>query len=67
MTITTSIDSFEVWWNDTEKGFGSFYFYVVDNEFHIDNECMSKDYIKKVLCSMVDNAILDDEPFGTNE
>ena len=49
------------WWAKG-TGYGEFTFhYDPNNKWHIDNECMSKDFIKAVLCAMVDQAKLDDE------
>ena len=52
---------FRLVWN-SNIGFGQFDFTVEKNKpekLWIDNECMSKDFIKEVLCKMVDDAILD--------
>lgn len=46
-------------WAMKGVGFGEFVFYEKDGIIHIDNECMGKDFIKKALCKMVDDAILD--------
>lgn len=51
--------SFDVWWSSVGVGFGSFYFRHVDGKTIIHNECMSKDFIKQVLCALVDSAELD--------
>ena len=58
--------SFTVEWSVTGMGFGQFYFYTdpADGKIHIDNECMSCDSIKKVLCAMVDQAVLNDKKEG---
>lgn len=53
-------------WNVKGVGFGLFYIIEWNNDTGqviIDNEGMSRDFIKQVLCKMVDDAILaDDEP-----
>jgi hypothetical protein len=53
---------FAVQWEISNFGFGMFYFYVKDGKVHCDNETMSKDTIKEVLCKMVDDCVLDDPP-----
>lgn len=62
---TDLYDGFTIHWEDSDLGFGQFYFYRYENastgEFKIkcSNELMSKEYIKKVLCAMVDNCELE--------
>jgi hypothetical protein len=46
-------------WSREGIGFGSFHLYVVDGKLHIDNEGMSRTFIKEVLGKCIDNAILD--------
>ena len=55
-------DSFQLSWSAKGVGFGQFYFYFndMDEKIHISNECMSKEFIKTILCKMIDEAILDD-------
>ena len=69
MIKTQAFNEFEIIWSDPKRTKATFYFYTNKdtNKLHIDNECMSKDYIKKVLCEMVDTAILDDVPWEENE
>jgi len=50
-------------WTMDGVGFGELGFYMEDGVLKCANECMSKERIKKILCSMVDNAELNDEPF----
>ena len=51
-------------WSKKGLGFGQLYFYFkeVDGQkvLHCDNECMSKETVKAILCSMVDNAVFDE-------
>ena len=55
-------------WTAKDHGFGEFTFYVIGgklryvigDKLRCDNEAMSKDFIKKMLCQMVDDAELDD-------
>ena len=48
-------------WSKEGVGFGTFYFwYDENNNLHCANEFMSKDFIKEMLCAMVDSCILDD-------
>jgi hypothetical protein len=53
--------SLTVCWVKQGIGFGRFGFYKNDDgSWHIENECMGKDFIKEVLCDLVDNATLRD-------
>ena len=52
--------SIDIGWSVEGIGFGHFYFYEKDGEIHCDNEIMSKEFIKKVLCDFVDQCVLDD-------
>lgn len=50
-----------VLWGVPDVGFGTFHFYNgKDGKVHCGNETMSKEFIKKVLCDMVDDCVLDD-------
>lgn len=49
-----------VQWTAKGIGFGEFYFYENDGKLYCDNEAMSKDFIKRMLCQMVDDCILSD-------
>ena len=53
-----------MWWM-CEKGFGNLLITqtVLGGEasFHIDNEMMDRDFIKRVLCAIVDKAKLESE------
>ena len=55
-------NTFVVSWSETGRGFGQYRFKVLeDGRVSIDNECDPKEAIKRVLCHMVDNAVLEDE------
>lgn len=51
-------------WSAKGVGFGQLYFYFKEEDgtpmLHCDNEGMSKEFIKKMLCCMVDEAIMND-------
>jgi hypothetical protein len=47
-------------WSERGKGFGEYQFWQDGDQIHCANECDSKETIKRVLCQMVDQAILDD-------
>jgi len=52
-------------WSAKGIGFGSFYFYEKKDDdgnikLYCENECMSKEFIKRMLCIMVDDAIMND-------
>lgn len=51
-------------WSETGTGFGELTFYTTaeDDDLHCSNEAMSKEWIKKMLCQMVDECVLDDPP-----
>jgi hypothetical protein len=54
-------NAFTVHWSRTGVGFGSFGFYIGDDDkVHIANEMMGKDDIKAILAILVDEAVLDD-------
>ncbi len=53
-------DSISIRWGKPGVGFGEFYIYKKDDKIRIENECMSKDFIKEILCHLVDEAELDD-------
>lgn len=46
-------------WGCWGVGFGQFYFHEKDGKLIIDNENMSKEFIKAALCAMVDAADLE--------
>ena len=52
---------FGIRWSVSGYGTGQFDFRYWGNEWRIANEFMSKDFIKAVLCAMVDQAKLDDK------
>lgn len=43
-------------WGVTDFGFGTTTFYYKDGKLQCDNETMSKDMIKQLLCAFVDKA-----------
>jgi hypothetical protein len=51
---------FGIDWSVTGIGFGQFYFYEEDGGIYCDNESMSKNFIKMVLCQLVDQCELTD-------
>jgi hypothetical protein len=53
-------NEFTIEWAAKNVGFGQFKFYTKDDVVYCDNECMSKEFIKQVLCDMVDNCVLTD-------
>jgi len=55
-------------WSAKGVGFGGFYFYTEDGkpQVYCANECMSKEFIKKMLCKMVDDCVLT-EPSSKDE
>ena len=62
------VGGFTINWSEKGRGFGQYCFYQTDDgEIHISNECDGKETIKRILNRMVDEAILDDEPFRRQE
>ena len=59
---TTLCRDFQLNWSAANCGFGQFYFYhdKRDGKIHCSNECKDKEFIKAVLCNMVDNCVLDE-------
>jgi hypothetical protein len=47
-------------WGVDGCGWGEITFYYEDGKLKVDNECMSKDFLKKILCALVDKAELKD-------
>jgi len=56
-------------WSAKGFGFGGFHFYTKENDdtIYCENEMMSKEFVKKMLCHMVDNAVMDDPNPKDNE
>jgi len=46
---------FTLQWGAKGIGLGAFTFFFKDDKLMCDNECMSKAFVKKALCAMVDN------------
>ncbi len=51
-------------WGVHDFGFGTTTFYYEDGVLKCDNECISKESIKKLLCAFVDSAEFVDVPFS---
>lgn len=51
-------NGFIVAWGRKNWGFGEFTFAMKDGKIVCDNECMSKQFIKDVLCALVDECEL---------
>jgi hypothetical protein len=52
---------FNLQWGAVGIGFGEFTFFYRNGVLMCDNECMSKEFVKKALCAMVDNCTSVDE------
>lgn len=52
---------FRVEWSVRGTGFGEFNFYTENGALKIDNESMSRGFIKEVLGMLVDSATLTDD------
>jgi len=47
-------------WTAKGTGFGELYFYHKDGKLKCDSETMGKEFVKRMLCQMVDDAEFDD-------
>lgn len=56
-------DPFTVTWSEKGRGFGQYQFFIKDGKLHIENECDSKFMIKRIMCKLIDEAILEDDPW----
>lgn len=54
-------DQFTISWTAKGVGFGQFHFYKKDEKWYCNNECMSKDFIKRVLSTFVDEVELTEK------
>jgi len=57
----TPVGHAEFEWTAKGVGFGGMYFYLnkEDGYVHCENEAMSREFLKEMLCQMVDNCVLD--------
>lgn len=55
------IHEFQISWSVKNIGWGVFYFYNKDGKLHCSNETMSKEFIKEILCKMIDDCELDEK------
>ena len=58
---------FMIAWGEPGCGFGQLWFYNKNGVTRIENEYMSKEFIKRMLCRMVDDATLDDVRENLND
>ena len=58
-------NGFAISWSVKGRGFGEYAFFKKDDKWMIDNECDSRDNIKKVLEILVDSLLLTDDPETT--
>lgn len=52
--------SFGLNWSAKGCGFGQFYFYEKDGKIFCQNEYMGKEFIKRIMCQLVDQCELED-------
>ncbi len=69
---TDKIPPIRVQWSAKGKGFGEFWFFYKEDEngnevLHLDNECENRAFVKKMLCQMVDDAVLTDIPWRNED
>ena len=54
-------NTFIIQWSEPGTGWGEFTFYKdEDGGIHCDNECMSKEFVKKIMNRFIDEIIFDD-------
>jgi hypothetical protein len=52
-------NTFKILWSDEEQYFGEITFLIAENgNVKINSEHMGKDFVKKVLCQLIDDAKL---------
>lgn len=65
-------DKIQIRWEKKGKGFGEFWFFFEKDEngndvLKCDNECETRTFVKEMLCKMVDDAELVDEPWRNED
>lgn len=60
--ITDRGTGFTIAWQTKGAGFGETSVLFKDGELHCDNECMSRDFIRRVFDKLVDSMTLKDQP-----
>lgn len=55
------VNNVQINWSVPGIGCGEFYFYTKDDIVHCSNECMGREFIKRILNQMVDDCVLHDE------
>jgi hypothetical protein len=53
-------EGFVLKWSASNLGFGELTFYRTDTGYACDNECMSRTFVKAVLCAWVDKMELSE-------
>lgn len=48
-------------WSEKGRGFGEYVFQYKDGQMYCHNECDSPETVKRILCTMVDQCIFDDD------
>lgn len=60
-SVELNAESLTVEWSRSGVGFGSVTFYKRDGKLYCDNECMSREFVRKVMTDLVDSAEFIDE------
>ena len=58
---------FIISWAEKGRGFGEYVFWKDGDKMIIDNECDSRESIKRVMCNLIDNCELADEKHNNRE
>ena len=55
------IPTVTIQWSEKGRGFGEYVFQLIDGKMVCDNECDSRETVKRILCIMVDQCEFVDE------
>lgn len=61
--IKNSVDianGFTIYWTRQNIGFGQISFYEVDGKLKCDSEGMGQEFVKQILCDLVDHSEIED-------
>lgn len=60
-------DRFGLDWSLKGCGFGQLYFYEKDGKIYCQNECMSREAVRHIMNTLVDQCVLEDDVRGKAE
>jgi hypothetical protein len=50
-------------WSEKGRGFGEYHFFKKDGVVYCSNECDSRETVKRILCTLVDQSVFTDEVY----